>query len=707
MSITQTGRLLEIAVEGKAGDFIPRSVRVQEALSRPYLIQVEMIADSDAYKPADLIGKLVCVTVTDSGLTREFSGRVRSFGKVGQTDAEKAVYRLEAVPQWWLLSRTADCQAWQDKSVVDIVNEVTRDWGVSVRWGGSVPKNPRPYTIQYNETDLDFCQRLLDEVGAAYWFDTAEPKHMIVAGSNAEYPLHSAELVVRGEDEFVDGVTNWVLRSEHPPSKVVAHDFDLIKPSSPIIRQSSSVLPTSKDAVAEMFLWPGGSHGHPDVDPAKLFMEQLEARSIVASCTTKDPRIHAGSRVRVSPKLGEATETWLVTEVVHGCYDETQLAGGGGFHYSAHLTLIPASRPFRVSNPQARPHVPGLQSAIVVGGDEIDTDDMGRVLVRFLWDRKKQYAAGTSIRVRMVQPYAGAWGGAFFLPRVNDEVLVGFVDGDPDKPVIVGALFNAESLPPWHLPSLKTVAGFRSASTPPTYAGGHRESVRDGFESPTAADVLAFDHLVKANIIRFNDKNGSEEVYLQAQKDQRENVKNDRMEYVGHDHIEEVKNDRTITVRKGNDVFLVDTGTQTTTIEGDHTTTIRTGHQVNKVTTGNQTNTVETGDQVNTVTAGNQKETIQAGNQTLDVKAGTQTVTVMGNTSLTVKTGNRTVKVDAGSYTLEAAVKITLKVGSNTIEISQSGIEIKGMQVKIKADAMGEFDGGGMLTLKGGIVKIN
>ncbi len=720
MSVTQAGRSLKITTPLGADVLVLRSVRVQEALSRPYLIQAEMIADSDAYKPADLIGKVVGVTITDSGLTREFSGVVRNFGKVGQMDAQKSVYRLEAVPKWWLLSRTADCRAWQAKSAKDIVTELTGEGGATpVRWGGSVPTTVRPYTIQYNETDLDFCQRLLDEVGAAYWFDqTASSQEMVIAGANAEYPLHGTDLVVRGEEEFIDGVTGWSIRSEHPPAKVMSHDFDLITPSaSPVIKQSASVLPTKGADSFEMFLWPGGSHGHPDIDPAKLFMEQLEAASVVATCKTKDPRIHAGSRVKVSSKLGAATETWLVTEVVHAGYDETQLAGGGAFHYSASLTLIPADRTFRTSNPRPRPQVPGLQSAIVVGQGEIDTDDKGRILVRFLWDRKKQYAGGTSIRVRMVQPYAGAWGGGFFLPRVGDEVLVGFVDGDPDKPVIVGTLFNADGPPPWPLPAQKTVAGFLSRST----EGGMQG---DGFVSPTAADALTSDHTKKANIIRFNDKIGSEEVYLQAQKDQRQNVKNDRKEYVGHDHLEEVKNDRSITVRKGNDTFLVDTGTQDTTIEGNHTTIIRTGNQANTVKTGNQTNTVETGNQTNTVKTGNQvlevetgtqtekikgdtALTVTDGNHTVKVEKGTQTVEVKGDTSLKVASGDRKVKVDAGSYLLEAAQKITFKVGGNSIEISQSGIIIKGLKIDVKADTMNTVEGGAMLTLKGALVKIN
>ncbi|MDB5316982.1 MAG: type secretion system tip protein VgrG [Rhodospirillales bacterium] len=693
MPVSQEGRSLKITTSLGADTLILRSVRVQEALSRPYLIQAEMIADSDGHKPADLIGKVVGFTVTDSGLTREFSGVVRNFAKVAQLDAEMSVYRLEAVPKWWLLSRTADCRAWQNKSAKDIVTELTGEGGATpVRWGGSVPTAVRPYTIQYNESDLDFCQRLLDEVGAAYWFDqTASSHEMVVAGANAEYPLHGTSMVVRGEEEFIDGLTEWSMRSEHPPAKVVSHDFDLITPSSsPIIKQSTSVLPTKGADSFEMFLWPGGSHGHPDIDPAKLFMEQLEAASIVATCTTKDPRIHAGSRLKVAAKLGGTAETWLVTEVVHGSYDDTHLAGGGSFHYSASLTLIPADRTFRVSNPRPRPQVPGLQSAIVVGTGEIDTDDKGRVLVRFLWDRKKQYQGGTSIRVRMVQPYAGAWGGGFFLPRIGDEVLIGFVDGDPDKPVIVGTLFNADGPPPWPLPAQKTMAGFLSRSTEGGMAG-------DGFVSPTAADAATSDHTKKANIIRFNDKIGAEEVYLQAQKDQRQNVKNDRMEYVGHDHKEEVKNDRTITVRDGNDVFLVDAGTQATTIEGNHTTTIRTGNQDNTVETGNQTEKIK----------GNQRLTVTDGDQVIKVEKGKQVMEVRGDVSLKVGTGDRKVKVDAGSYTLEAMQKITLKVGGNTIEISQSGIEIKGMMFTVKADGMGTVDGGGMLTVKGGIVKIN
>lgn len=701
MPIVQAGRLLVAKTPLGADTLVLRSLRVQEAISRPYLIQAELIAESADHKPQELIGKPVGFTVgVAGGKTRTFHGICRAFGKVGQLDAEKSVYRLEAVPKFWLMSRTLDCRAWQQKSVKDIAQELIGEAGATpVRFGASVPPTIRPYTIQYNETDMDFVQRLLDEVGAGYWFDQKASDHeMIVCGSNAEYPQLSDPLVVRGEGDFEEGLTSWSVETGHPPAKVAADDYDLIRPSAPLRKQAPSILPTAGAATFEMYAWPGGMHGHPDVDPAKLYMEQLEAKSLVVRATSRDQRIHAGMRVAVADSIGGATENWLVTEVVHAAYDETQLSDGGAAHYSAELTLIPFERTFRVSNPRPRPVVPGLQSAIVVGQGEIDTDDKGRVLVRFLWDRKKQYQGGTSIRVRMVHPYAGAWGGGFFLPRVGDEVLMGFVDGDPDKPVIVGTLYNADGPPPWPLPANKTVAGMLSRSS----EGG---MASDGFVSPTAPDALTSDHTKQANIIRFNDKKGSEELYLQAQKDQRSNVKNDRMEYVGRHHLEEIKQNRDITVRKGNDTFLVDTGTQTTTIEGNHSTTIRTGNQENTVNTGNQTNTVKTGNQTNTV---------EKGDQTNTVTLGKQTVEVMGDTSLTVKTGDRKVKVNAGSYTLEAMQKITLKVGSNKIEISQMGIKIEGLMVTVKGSIMTKVsapmttvEGSGMLTLKGGVVSIN
>jgi type VI secretion system secreted protein VgrG len=711
MAISQAERLLIAKTPLGEDTLVLRSLRVQEAISRPYLIQAELIGESAHHKPADLIGKPVGFTVGVKGGTgtiRTFHGICRGFAKVGQLDAAHSIYRLVAVPKFWLLSRTLDCRAWQQKSVKDIAQELIGEGSATpVRFGGSVPTAPRPYTIQYNETDMDFIQRLLDEVGAGYWFDQKASDHeMMVCGSNAEYPKFPGTLVIRGEGDFDDGLTGWALDTSHPPAKVTTVDYDLIKPSGPLQKQAPSVLPTAGAAGFEMFAWPGGIHGHPDVDPAKLFMEQLEATAEVAQATCRDQRVHAGMRVTVQDQVGGGSADWLITEVTHTGYDDTQTSEGGTTHYAAQLTLIPFARTFRVSNPRPRPIMPGMQSAIVVGQGEIDTDKEGRVLVRFLWDRKKQYQGGTSIRVRMVHPYAGAWGGGFFLPRVGDEVLMGFVDGDPDKPVIVGTLYNSDGLPPWPLPANKTVAGMLSRSSEGGMAG-------DGFVSKTAADTLTSDHTKQANIIRFNDKKGSEEVYLQAQKDQLSNVKNDRKEYVGHDHLEEIKNDRSITVREGNDTFLVDAGTQTTTIEGTHTTTIRTGNQDNTVNTGNQTNTVKAGTQTVTV-KGDQTNTVQSGDQTNKVSSGKQTVEVMGDAALTVKTGDRKVKVSAGSYTLEAMQKITLKVGSNKIEISQMGIKIEGLMVTVKGSITSKVsaplttvEGSGMLTLKGGIVKLN
>ncbi|HEY4249813.1 MAG TPA: type VI secretion system tip protein TssI/VgrG [Roseomonas sp.] len=715
MAFNQDGRLLQVTTPLGANAMLLRSLRVHEAVSRPYLIEAELVGDP-GLTPAQFVGKPVSFSVTDPSGTpgvRTFHGICRGIGDAGMLDAEgaaqHALYHIQVVPRWWLMSRTADCRAWQQKSAKDIVTELTGEAGaVPVRWG-SLPSVPRPYTIQYNETDMDFCQRLLDEVGAGYWFEQKASSHdMVVCASNAEYPQLATELVQRAETRGFDTLSSWQITNRHPPAKVQATDYDLITPSSPLLKQAPSVLPTAGAATFETFNWPGGIHGHPDIDPAKLTMEQMEAVANVATATGYNQTVHAGMRAKVTVQVGGASGNYLITEVVHSAYDDTGIAAHDSTaYYSNQLTLIPGDRVFRVSAPRPRPVVPGLQSAIVVGQGEIDTDDKGRVLVRFLWDRKKQYQGGTSIRVRMVHPYAGAWGGGFFLPRIGDEVLVGFVDGDPDKPVIVGTLYNADGPPPWPLPANKTVAGMLSRSSEGGLSG-------DGFVSPTAADALTSDHTKQANIIRFNDLKGSEELYMQAQKDMRFNVKNDRMEYVGHDHLEEVKNDRSITVRKGNDTFLVDTGTQTTTIEGNHTTTIRTGNQTNTVNTGNQDNTVKTGNQTNTVSTGTQTTTVK-GDQSNTVQSGNQANTVeTGNQTNTIKMGNQTTKVDLGSSSLEAMQKITLQVGSNKIEISQMGIKIEGLMVTIKGSVMLEASsplttvkGDGMLTLKGGVVAIN
>ncbi len=644
LSITQDTRLLKITSPLGPDVLVLRRLSVTEAIGQCYLIEAETLSSRADLTAQDLVGKAItCTIAVEDGTPRHFHGIVRSFSTTGSMARGLTSYRLEAVPRLWHLSRTADCRIFQEKSAKSIIETLFSEGDVAPSRFGNLPSTTRPYTVQFNETDLQFVERLLDEVGGGYFFQHTESDHtVVVSGANADFPaIPGEEMVVREQAERSNGIYRWQPSSRLQPGKHVATDFDGVKPGTLLQGQTSTVLTMNNADKWEMFFWPGGQAVRPDHDASKLPMEQAEAGAEEVQAQSGNPAIFAGGKLKVKPSLSEAAPvTWLVTHVRHEAHDETQLVGGGDADYGNSFVVIKADRTWRSRHPRRRPVMPGLQSAIVTGpsGEEIHCDSLGRVKVHFHWDRKGKKDDSSTCWVRVSQPFAGKWGGTWFLPRVGDEVLVAFLDGDPDRPVVVGSLYNEEMKPPFTLPDNKTQGGFSSRSS----KGGGASN---------------------ANILRFDDKKGSEEFFIQAEKDLNVIVKHDETRSVDHDRTAYIKNNDTLTVKEGN---------------------------------------LEV-----TVEKGNEKHTVSKGNYTHDVSAGSIKITAAQQIELIV--GADSVKIDTSSITLTVGgstsikmdnTSITLTAGANTIKMDPSGVSISGApNVKLSAAALAE--------ISGALVKIN
>jgi type VI secretion system secreted protein VgrG len=650
----QAGRLLQITTPLGPDAFVLRRLRVREAVSAPFVIEAEAISAREAVEPSQMLGQSITCTVSREHVApRHFNGICTAFGQTGAFARGLTRYRIELRPKLWNLSRAATCKVWQGKTVQDVFNALvtTKHSAGPVRWGSSATLSARPYLVQYNETDLDFLQRILEESGQGYFFRHAEGSHTLtVAGPAADWPTIPGDPVtVRADDEALfDSLTEFRPLTALRPGKVTALDYDELNPSALLKAEAPTKLGTPNAATYEIFRWPGGQHTRPDAQPARSMMEGAEAGADRFTARGGTPLVFAGGKLAVKRSIDAASpENLLVLEALHEAFDETQLAAGGSADYRVSLELMPGDRPPLPPLPRPRPVMPGLHIALVTGpeGEEIHTDEHGRVKIRFLWDRTPGEHDATSCWVRVAQPFAGAWGGSWFLPRVGDEVLVGFVDGDPDIPVVVGSLYNAEAAPPFALPSKKNLSGFRTKST--------KQGGDDNF-----------------NQLYFDDTKGKEEVNFQAERDFNLLIKRNR--------TEEVKEDRDETVL------------------GKHTETI-------------------TKDRTLTVKEGNNALEVSKGNWALDTKMGNiSTKAGMGNISTKADMGNIEVKAALGSITEEAMQKIVLKVGGNSITIDQTGIEIKGIMIKIAASAMYEIKGplgqvkaDAMLIIKGGLVMIN
>jgi type VI secretion system secreted protein VgrG len=659
----QPSRLIGIKSPLPDGTLTVVKVTVTEELGMPFAVEAEVVSGRHDLTAKDLLTKNVTVTVTQRGpspFKRHFNGVVAEFRRIGPGAGNRMTYRLTLVPDLWRLGLRRNSRIWQAKSVKDIVTAVLKDHGLPAPTWSMVDKaDPIDYCTQFNETDLHFVSRLLEEHGLTYHFTHDLGSHeMGVAYTAPGFPQFEGGevLAVHGAPDL-DVLGSWrrINRARSAKTDLLDMDDERSKPSE--IAADVSPTRTYPDEPAmwsagEVFHWPGGMSTRP-VDSAEIMMGALEAQSEEYGAEARDPRFAPGLRVPVTVKTDDDSgkqAQYLVTAVRHEAIDYSGLMSGAGGveRYGSTLRLVLASRVWMPAPRHARPVMAGMYSAKVTGpaGEKIHVDKFGRVKVRFRWDRTAKDDDTSSIWIRVMQPSAGSWGGTWFLPRVGDEVMVAFMDGDPDRPIVVGSVYGKDSPPPFDPGANKAQTGYRTRS----------------YKSDSKDD---------ANILRFEDKKGAEEVLLHAQKDLKVEVENDEVRTVDHDQVETIKNSRTTTIKDSDDTYTLETG--------------------------------------------NRSETIKMGNETLSIDQGNRSTTLkMGNDSLKLSLGNYSMKCDLGSISLEAMQSITLKVGSSSIVVDQTGVTIKGMMVKIEAQLMLDTKGlmvqhsaDGIMIVKGALVMIN
>jgi len=640
-----------------------------EAISQPFTFTLDLLSKNAAVDPKSVLRTPATVTVVLPGGGQRFiHGIVSRFVQLGQQD-DLTFYRAEVVPWLWFLSLSSDCRIFQNLSVLEIVETVFKDQGYSdfeIKCTKSYPK--REYCVQYRETHLDFVSRLLEDEGIFYFFRHEEGKHtMVLADSpGAVQPCPgqpSARLGVQAAGPAEDLVTQFEREHVVETGKITLRDFD---PLQPALRLEGTVAGAEQE---ERYDYPGNFTVLDEGERyARLRLEAEEARQHVVRGGGTCRGMQSGHRFDLKEHYRkDVNQAYQLLEVRHQARTGDYRAWDTEpLDYQNTFVAIPHSVPYRPPLRTPRPGPAGHQTAVVVGkaGEEIWTDKHGRVKVQFHWDRKGKKDENSSCWVRVSSLWAGKNWGAVHIPRIGQEVVVDFLEGDPDRPLIVGRVYNADQVPPYALPDQGTQSGIKSRSSK---GGG-----TDNF-----------------NEIRFEDKKGSEHVFMQAEKDLTVNVKNDEKRTVLHDRTTEVTNHDTRTVKEGDD---------TTTVEkGNQTVTVKQGNQVVSVDQGNQTVTVKTGKQAVTLNQGNQEITLKMGNQTTKLDMG-----------------NVTIKAAMGKVTIEAMQGIEFKVGQSSVKLDQTGIKIGGMMLKLEGQIQTEVKGvmttvkgDGMLTVKGGITMIN
>jgi type VI secretion system secreted protein VgrG len=535
-----------------------------EELGRLPVFTVDLLSGDGDIEIVDVLGKPMTVEfATDAeGGVRYFNGIVTRFSSTGWS-GELASYQATLHPWLALLMRSSDCRIFQDLAVTDIVKQVCQAYGGVVSLSASALSGdypPLPYCVQYRESDFDFVCRLLEDAGIYFYFTHEADRHtMVLADSYAAHlPVpgygglkfgHAA----RAREWSEESVSAWTVGGEIASSKVVLNDFDFEKASNCLsggLLASASVAAGFEQTAYEVFDYPGKYTAAAAGNAlARARIERLHGQCEQVVATTNARGLYPGGLFTLADHpRDDQNRDYLVTSARYDVSGNDYTSGDGGFAFHCRLGAIGTDHPYRPPAGVPKPVVQGPQTAIVVGkaGEEIWTDQYGRVKVQFYWDRQGQGDENSSCWLRVAQGWAGKAWGALAVPRIGMEVIVSFLEGDPDRPLVTGCLYNADAMPPYDLPADQTRSTVKSRSS----KGG------DGY-----------------NELRFEDKKGSEEVFMHAERDFLRVVKHDDALETGHDQSvridgkQEVRVGTTIVVEAGTSIELK-VGASSIKIEG-------------------------------------------------------------------------------------------------------------------------------------------
>lgn len=737
----------------------------REALSQLYSFQLSLIAPID--KPVDfgkILGQPVLIELDTEKKTRYFHGIASRFAQ-GRRDEKFTNYRMEVVPHVWLLTRRTQSRIFQQISIPDILKKVLD--GLPVKWDIQGSFDKRDYCVQYRESDFAFASRLMEEEGIYYYFAHGNDKvEMVVANT----PLGHIDVPIEPKIIFEDvrggirpdvRVTSWEKVQEVRSGQVTLWDHCFELPHQKLDADKQLQDSVKVGTVAhklklsgitdglELYDYPGGyAQRYDGIDPgggdrpddiekifndnkrtAEIRLQQEQAAAIQILGTSTAAQLTSGHAFTLS-RHTDADGKYIITEVTHNARLTANYRSGDGTvaEYVNQFSCIPEALPYRPARSTPRPVIHGTQTAVVVGpaGDEIYTDKYGRIKAQFHWDREGKYDADSSCWIRVATVWAGKQWGVIHIPRIGQEVVVAFEEGDPDRPLVVGSVYNADQMPPGNLPGDKMVSGARTASTPGS-AGFNGMVANDtkGNELVTVHSQFNMDTVVENN--------------------QTNTIHNNKTTTVDVDHTESVGANQKIDVGANQTIHVVADQSQTIdanrsiTVGATHTEKIGSSMTINVATMLSETvgiNYSETVGAAMQLTVGGLMAQSIGAVYTLSVGAammetvgayksstisGPYKVTVGGSHSLNVaasigmKSGGKWGSQAGGSYSvkapkilLDAGSALTLKCGGASISLKSGGeITIKGTDITIKGSGKIGVKAGGDMVLKGSSIKEN
>ena len=714
--------IVTLEIEGLDQEIHLIEMRGQETISRLFHFQLQLATPSADLSFEQVVGQWALITIEGPGGNRHIQGVIRALEQ-RHTARKYTVYHATIVPSAWRLTQRYDCRIFQKKNIQQIIETVLGQAKVKYQFTSQRNQDPpaREFCVQYRESDWGFVSRLLEEEGYHYYFEHSTSDHTLKITNDstvstsipgeASLPFHPPG---GGGIPGQEHVPRFFLREEVRSGKVSLDDYNFLRPTNSYQRVQSASLDSDLEIYDYPAFFPFPEDGETG-EPANLKNKQIErlaeiqlqeqqARRQEGDGDSDCPRLAVGLvfTLKGYRRKDFAKKQLLLTRVEHHAYhpESKDLEDGTLGHrlqYDNSFRCIPRAVFFRPPRVTHRPFVQGVQTAVVVGPkrEEIYTDKHGRVKVHFHWDRlQDKKDQNSSCWVRVSQAWAGAGWGAMYIPRIGQEVLVDFMEGNPDRPIITGRVYHAGNVPPLSLPAEKTRSTLKSDST---IGGGG------------------------SNEIRFEDKKSGEEIYTHAQKDQNEVVENDMSTRVGHDQTIAIGNNRTRSVGHNETITVGNNRTETVdaeesiTIMGNRTESVRKNETVS--ITQNRSHTVS-GSQMVQIRRNSDLKVLMVATELVglaksvtvgaayDIIVGAAMSLTVGASLARTVAGALTESVDL-TKTVKVGKKLEIVVGASKLTMDKSGkVVLQGKDFTFKASGPIKFRGASLDIKTSGVINM-
>jgi len=671
MTLPANTSRFEFAIAGVDSEVRVVRFSGQEELSRPFVFRLELASEDHAIEFAQVVDHSAVLGIVRDGDMRYVNGIVSRFEQ-GEIGTRFALYHVELVPKIWRLAYRHNCRIFQDKTAPAIIKQILTEVGLGGDEYRQVLQGQHPtreYCVQYRESELDFISRLMEEEGIFYYFEHADDKHvMVMADTSSVHPAVSGD----GKARYIprqaglvseEHVFAFRYAEEIRPGVSTLRDFNFKKPAQDL----DGTFRADQDARLEYYDYPGRyDESGVGAALAKVRLQELRVPRKTGAGAGVCANFLPGYTVTLKefPRDSLNIKYLLVGVITEAAQPQAleETAGDGGTEFSNTFTCIPFTVPYRAPRLTTKPFVKGSQTAIVVGppGEEIYTDTYGRIKVQFHWDREGQRNERSSCWIRTSQAWAGAAWGAMSIPRIGHEVIVDFLEGDPDRPIITGRVYHGTNRPPDALPANKTRTTLKTNSS--KGGGGSNE-------------------------LRFEDRKNQEQIYLHAQKDQDNVVEHDETTKVGHDRTETVGNDE--TTRIGHDRTETVGNDETIAIGMSRTETV--GHNEQVSITLMRTHSVGVNDMLN---VGAAQEITVGGAQVVSVglaralSVGLNHITNVGKhlsitagDSVSIVTGKASITMNKDGTIVITGTDISITGSGNLSAKASKAVVIKGQTI--------------------------